>query len=295
MEFIRTHKEILNTVKPYVDLARPYNATAAMLAFACGYYFYRPAVAWFNAVLGLVLVILLHSVSTMQNDLQDMDVDLANKRVTPLTTKAVDPQSLRFVILQTVFLSLVLAWFCTHKLYALVYSLIYLFFSWLYDNPPFFGSRRPLASIALLGPLYALFPAFFGILLSGNSVDARFIYFALLLTLNRLSISILKDFKDSKGDREVGKRTFYLTFGRKPVVLFSSFAAVVYYPLICLLLPAHHIFIILLVAGAALNLVNRLSLLKTNSEKRLNSIFQKSFIGENYFEVIVLLCLLASY
>jgi hypothetical protein len=94
---------------------------------------------------------------------------------------------------------------------------------------------------------------------------------------------------------EVGKRTFYLTFGRKPVVLFSSFAAVVYYPLICLLLPAHHIFIILLVAGAALNLVNRLSLLKTNSEKRLNSIFQMSFIGENYFEVIVLLCLLASY
>jgi 4-hydroxybenzoate polyprenyltransferase len=300
MDFSKVYADTKAAINPYLDLARPYNAPAALLPFAIGYYFYHPVAAWYNFLIGFVAVALLHSVFTMQNDLRDLDVDIANRRDTPLTNGLVTPGALRQVIFNTVLAALLISWFSSGKWYCLIFILTYSSLAWVYNSPPWSGSRRPVASILLLGVLYALLPLSFGLAVSGNHLTGEFLLFAALVVSIKMSVSVLKDFKDAKGDRQHRKRTFYLVFGRKSVVFISSLVAVVCYPMTTLLVLRHNSANLvsaahgLLVLAAAANIINRLSLFGTTSEKSLTRIFQKSFMGEHYFEGAVLACLLLS-
>jgi 4-hydroxybenzoate polyprenyltransferase len=300
MDFSKVYADTKATISPYLDLARPYNATAALLAFSVGYYFYHPVAAWPNFLVGFVVVALLHSAFTMQNDLYDLDVDIANRRGTPLTNGLVTQGALRQVIFNTVLVSLLISWFSSEKWYCLAFILTYVCVAWGYNSPPWFGSRRPVMSIFLLGLLYALLPLSFGLASSGNHLTNEFLLFGALLVGIRMSVSILKDFKDVKGDRQHHKRTFYLVFGRKPVVFISGFLAIACYPITAVLVLRHNSANLISVAhgllalAVAVNIINRLTLLGASSEKVLTRIFQRSFIGENYFEGAILVCLLIS-
>jgi 4-hydroxybenzoate polyprenyltransferase len=295
MSLAKTYQTV---VWPYLDLARPYNSAAALLSFACGYCFYAPLVSWVNFLLGLIVVVLVHSAFTMQNDLNDVDVDMANGRETALTMGIVKTSVLKQVIGNMVLASLVIAWFGSHKTYYLGFILAYGGLAYAYNSPPFYASRKPVVSIALLGSLYALIPLFFGILASGNDVTRRFVVFAAAMTLTRLSISILKDFKDAKGDKRHGKRTFYLSYGRKATILISGCLALLGYPLVAVAVAwqrdLSELFAGLLALGALATLTYRLRLFSAAGESQLAGVFRRSFMIENYFGSLILLCLLAS-
>jgi 4-hydroxybenzoate polyprenyltransferase len=298
MEFTGVYKDAKASAGHYIDLARTYNASAALLSFALGYFFYSPSVSWFNFFLGFIVVAILHSAFTMQNDLYDLDVDTANNRKTPLINGKITKNALQKVIFNLFLISIVIIWFSTLNLYGLAFVLVYTAVAWLYNSPKFSASRRPVVSIVLLGLLYTLLPLIFGLIVGGNSFTRMFLLFAAVITGIRVSISILKDFKDAKGDRKYNKRTFYLVFGRKPVIYISCALALICYPLVSLLLITHKRLSLILIGGiivaAFLNAINRLTLLRALKEERLTRIFQKSFIFENYFEAIILVCLLRS-
>ncbi|HSW37778.1 MAG TPA: UbiA family prenyltransferase [Candidatus Saccharimonadales bacterium] len=299
MGFPKTFSEVKSTANLYLDLARPYNALPALLSFAIGYYFYKPPSAWFDFLIGFTVVALLHSAFTMQNDLYDMDVDKANKRQTPLMNGLIPVASLRQVIINLFFVSLVISWFSSNKLYCLIFVLAYAGIAWAYNSRPFSGSRRPIISILLLGLFYTLLPLSFGLALGNNNPTTGFVVFCLLMTVIRFSISILKDFKDATGDRKHRKRTFYLAFGRKPTIVVSNLLGWIGYSLVSLMLarrffgklPLALIYLIIFVA--IVNIINRTSLFRTSNEKTLTRIFQKSFTAESYFEAMILVCLIS--
>jgi 4-hydroxybenzoate polyprenyltransferase len=294
-------KDILSTLRPYAELSRPYNSIAAILSFTIGYYFYYPQVSsgkvWIDFLLGTIVVVLLHSDYTMQNDLYDIEIDKFNKRTTPLINGTIKPVTLYRVIVYTVLAALFIASFSDNKIYGLCFVMFYSAFAIIYNGPPFLGSRRP-SSILLLGFIYSTIPLWYGVTIGGNSITKAVLVVSLLHLLIRMSISILKDFKDTKGDRHYNKRTFFVTYGRNLTVNISVALALVGYLLIIYSLykikNPGTIVLTVLVITALINLVNRFRLIGQNSEKGLARIFQKSFLYQHLFDGAILLCLLTS-
>jgi 4-hydroxybenzoate polyprenyltransferase len=298
MEFREIYNDIQSAIRPYADLARPYNSVAALFSFAIGYYFYSPTVVWINFLIGFIVVALIHSAFTMQNDLYDLAIDKFNQRTTPLIGGTIKPKVLSQVITYTIFVALILSWFSSHKLYCLYFIFLYSVLAIAYNTPPIFGSRRPVTSIALLGPLYSTLPLYFGLALSGNHFTVEILIFSILHMLIRISISILKDFKDTKGDRHFHKHTFYLTYGRKAAVGISIALALTGYALlfwaVLKLKGASFLALTALFLAALINITNRTKLVTEISEKGLARRFQKSFLYQHLFDGAILLCLLTS-
>jgi 1,4-dihydroxy-2-naphthoate octaprenyltransferase len=93
----------------------------------------------------------------------------------------------------------------------------FIIFSWMYNAKPFQLSRRPIGSIAVLGICYAYIPLMFGMSL-GSPIDAvLFLLLGVSFAVSRISLSMLKDYKDARGDALHHKKTFLLVYGRSVV------------------------------------------------------------------------------
>ncbi|MBI1857031.1 UbiA prenyltransferase family protein [Candidatus Saccharibacteria bacterium] len=288
----KTIKEAVAAASYFIDLARPYNAPAALLPFFISYFFYDPVVNWQDIIVGFLLIVILHSVFTIQNDILDLEIDKSNHRSTPLTNGLVSSQSLRQTMINLYIVSVFIASFGSNKELNIGFVLLYSALAWAYNSPPIQASRRPILSITLLGFLYSALLLAFGFLLSGRGINVLIL---VLFMLARMSISILKDFKDAPGDKKNNKRTFYLVYGQTATKTFSLLMAAICYPLIIWLIVSHlelgGLAISALVFIGFVNIYNRLLLLKTDSESQLAKIFRKSFWLENYYETMVLVCL----
>ena len=153
-----------------------------------------------------------------------------------------------------------------------------------------------------MGLCYGALPFIYGYLLAnGNFKSAGFLLMALFWFLTRVSTAIMKDYKDATGDRLFNKKTFYLRYGGDMTAWVSIITSTIAYigvVAVLLLLEPKTIVLFITLALASLlasrNIMLRLSLTKTRSEKRLNSIFHKSVFRHNQFEAAVLLCLVLS-
>jgi 4-hydroxybenzoate polyprenyltransferase len=169
----------------------------------------------------------------------------------------------------------------------------------MYNARPLRLSRKPVASIAVLGLCYGLLPLVYGFTQHGGGLTRALVIVGGLWFLQRVSTSIMKDFKDAKGDKLFGKKTFYLVYGRRAIAWVSnSFSLVAYIGIIAFLLYNFSLSVLSITlcavasAAAVRNIIIRLRLFTVPDEKTLAGIFSKSFIYQNQFDAIILLCLI---
>ena len=198
------------------SLARPKNTVPPVLSVIIGY-----ALANQSQMFGLPLfiacisIILLNGYATIQNDLIDLTIDADSGRSSALINHTIDTASLRLVNYVILLIALALPLLINDKT-MFVYLALYVVGISLYNLPPFYASRRPLASITLLALLFSTLPIIIGLHVAGEQRVGRYALFLTVSFLLRFSISMLKDYKDYSGDKKHHKRTFLVGYG--PVV-----------------------------------------------------------------------------
>lgn len=291
-------KKINEYVTTCLDIARPYNATAMMLSFAVGYVYLWPD-NWWNLIVGLVLILLLHSAVTLRNDIADLEIDKSNERSSVLISGQLSPKHAQQIYIDIVIVALIVAMISTNQLTALLFCLSIVIAGWAYNDKPFQFSMQPVSSIVDMALFYGAIPLVFGLALAGHKLTLGFILFTVFFAAQRFSISILKDFKDAKGDKRHHKQTFLLKYGAQKVAVISNVLGWASYAAMILIVSlkmsfgiVHVIGVVLLIILAIMNGLLRKKLLQTTDNNQLKKIFPKVFLAENQFNLLLIVCLL---
>lgn len=285
-----------NKINAYVELLRPQNAATALLAFLIGFFFSNHTIIWNELFAGLTILILLHAAATLQNDVEDIKIDTINAPMKPLQSKKISlyeaKRFLYLLLLIVLLLSIVI--FPFYLFISVPFALLII---WLYNKKPFLLSHKPIASILLLTSSYALLPILFGLVLSKQAISPLLIIWLLSWFLIRFSIIILKDYKDEKGDKRYGKKTFFLVFGKRYTDTLSITLSVIGYLSLLsssFFLRDNFLFLIIAFIFAFFSFLPRIALPKTKESQKANLIFHKILFRENRFELLYLLWLIFS-
>lgn len=285
----------LSKIHSFVELTRPYNATATLLTFSIGYFLFYPFKLDLNFIIGVIVLLLWHSAATIQNDIQDFEIDKINDPSKPLQSGRITLKEAKKLQYGLIIGALIFA--LLNFPIPIIFVLLMLFLAWAYNNPPLLLSRKPISSLVILGIAYGAAPLLYGYALSGKTFQWHFISAVLLWFILRISISIMKDYKDVKGDKVFNKRTFYLEFGDKPIIWLSFLMPVFSYIGIILLssgIRSINFGFIIIIAIAFRNIYIRSELFSKHTDKEANKIFHKAFFGQNQFEAVYLAWLILS-
>lgn len=288
-------------VESYVRLTRPQNASGSVLTFCIGFFLLTSTLS-FDFFIGLLILLALHSLATVQNDIEDFDIDRANRRDSVLQDKSLMISRAKYFVQALGLISVGVAILSPHRRLHFAVIAGALVIAWSYNLGPIRGSKRPIISILTMGACYGALPFIYGYLVAGGGLTDRYlISMAIFWFLARVSTSIMKDYKDAAGDRAFKKDTFYLHYGRQATAWVSlATATIAYSGLIVTLLNNRQtnggFLAAISLAGilAVRNLISRSKLIDIKSEAKLNSIFHKSVFQHNQFEAAVLLCLILS-
>lgn len=285
-----------------VQLTRPFNASGGILTFSIGYVI---AGSSFQSgyFVGLLILLLLHSMGTVQNDLVDKDIDAANKRASALQQKILPEIQAKWLAFSLGAFALITASLASpSRPLHLIASCVMLVCIWAYNNKPLRTSKKPISSIVTMSICYGALPFAYGYLVAGGSTTrTSFIVFAFVWFLARFSTSILKDYKDAHGDKMMGKNTFYLRYGKLSTARISLGSSFLAYVGLLFTLPfiidfrLLTIIPLLLVTYLAANgILLRHQLSSESKESRLNSLFHRIVFRHNQMEAAVLACLIIS-
>jgi 4-hydroxybenzoate polyprenyltransferase len=291
-------REPFAKILPLVRLTRPQNGLAVALGFLVGAALSNNLGAA-DLFAGIAIMLMIHSAATVQNDLNDIAVDRANDRQTGLLSGLIKVRQVNWLVLWLYVAAGALALLAPNWFVHLAAIGWFAGLAWAYNAKPLQLSRQPVLSIIVMGLCYGVTPLVYGYLLGGEAMAGWFGALAAFWFLRRSSISILKDYKDAKGDKRHDKRTFYLAFGPRVTALTSVLLAFAGYAgLVAVLWPRLGEWPLLFILPGLLMLLNlwrHLRLLSTDDEQQLNILFHRSFAGENKFQMLLIVCLLLSY
>jgi 4-hydroxybenzoate polyprenyltransferase len=265
---------IVKLLAAVVSLARPYNALLPLLATAAGF----GAAAGTNFTMltvAMAACALIHSAITMWNDIEDQAVDELNgiHTISRLRQRGLYRQ-LKVAVVVLLALATALSWQLPMATIAFLACLIVL--GWVYNARPFRASVRPLASMVVLAISYGLLPVAVGASLGPNPVSAIVLLLAVSWTAVRVSVSLLKDYKDAPGDAKAGKKTFLLVYGARRVATFSiGLGALGYLGVVATCAMARlGAGLLALLAVAAWLVFERTALLRSHSYAELGGVFR---------------------
>lgn len=290
-----------STIQSYVQLTRPQNVSGSVLTYCIGYALVAGSVSY-DFFVGLVILLALHSLATIQNDIEDFEIDKVNKRETALLSGSLSVANAKFFVRALTFTVLVLALLSPHRRLHLIAIAGLLLVAWVYNLNPIRASKKPIMSIAIMGLSYGVLPFAYGYFVAQGSITANYILALVLFWFfARFSTAILKDYKDAVGDKKYNKDTFYLHYGGRTTAWTSIITSLIAYigliTLILVLKTGPFIFSFALALGGFLALrgiLLRFNLTKTRDENELNRIFHQVVFGHNQFEGAILLCLILS-
>lgn len=170
-----------------------------------------------NLLLLALVVVILNSVAMIWNDIEDRRVDADNGRPELAESNVALLRRLKTYIAILIVTGLLLAWVV--NIAAFIVALATVCIIWIYNSKPVQASRRPIMSIVILSGAGALLPYLFGISL-GN-IDIHVLVAGVFWWLGRISLSVLKDYKDARGDARHHKKTFLLRYGARKAALLS--------------------------------------------------------------------------
>lgn len=232
----------------------------------------------------------------LQNDINDYQDDKHGRRSSPLICDKFNLRDLRIISL--VFLLLgILATALTVDMTVYFASLIFILLCTVY-NKPFVRNNRPILSIIILALVMGGIPFVTGVYTSGGKLNQSFAIMAIGIFLYRCSISILKDYKDYKEDKNSKKQTCLKKYGGLTIRNASLILSLVGYSLLliglklALVIDKRIIILTLLSVFAIYQFTLRLNLGTDKSSYVMNSqIFGRVYTFSLYFDLAVLLCL----
>ncbi len=195
----------------------------------------------------ILIIIILSSWyinATTINDLADYKIDQINlKGVSdrPLANNKVD----RKKIIRLNFLSAVIAIIFSFLLDIRIGFLVAfcLILNYAYSLPPTKVSYRGALAPLLLPIGYVLLPFLVGVWSINSTLTKNGWYILVALYISFIGRIILKDFRDIKGDKKYGKRTFLIRYGRKSTCIVSALCISIGNFIILDIIP-HNIYII---------------------------------------------------
>lgn len=245
---------------------------------------------WWHLSLLLVCFVAMHSIVTLWNDIEDEAVDQKNGRHDiELLRKQ---HKLWMVWLMLVMLGIVvLSCLVYLPVAAWILVAIFLLLSWLYNAKPVQASRRPIGSMVIMWLTLGVVPVSMGVSLGQINVVA--VGFVLLWSILRLSLSLLKDFKDAKGDAQSHKRTFLLTYGKTMVVRCSLVLAIVGVVgvIAMVYIATQSMYIVLPFAAGSLLLLERVKMNVLQQYSELQQAFIYALKLQSVFDGMVVICL----
>jgi 4-hydroxybenzoate polyprenyltransferase len=275
------------------SLTRPMNAVQPLLLVAAGALLAGVAITDGRFYIALVVVLLIHGATTMWNDLEDVVVDKRNHVTTILTEGYVTRRTVwRWVVAQLVIAGMLL-YFLTPV--SIVGVILLGLLGWQYNAKPLQLSRRPIASMVVLSLSYGLLPLLVG---AGQGyIDANIVMIAIAWTISRVSLSLLKDYKDAVGDAKSDKRTFLLVYGHSKVCLWSVTGAVIgNVALLWLVAPYIHLYLslywVIVVILYGLIVGWRLRLYVSASYHDYNELFHRCLFIQLLFDGVIVLWLI---
>lgn len=279
-----------------VGLTRPANAVQPLLFVVIGTVFQGGSLADVRLYAALLAMLLVHGAVTMWNDVEDIEIDRRNKVTTPLTAGQVSVSTVRKWIvgqcLIAALLCLVLPW-ASSVLLGLCVVL-----GWAYNASPLWLSRRPVASVVVLALSYGVFPLLIGAGLVGWTFEV--LSLSIAWGASRVSLSLLKDYKDAVGDAQSDKRTFLLVFGHRAVRAWSV-ALALGSNIVVVGIVAAHVYDATWLSYGGLALVLsvavvawRLRLFTLGTYGQFNDVFHQSLWLQLAFDGVCLLWLISS-
>jgi 4-hydroxybenzoate polyprenyltransferase len=275
----------MSAVSRFVRLSRPYNALLPTVAIAAGYII-ADGESTTRFLLTVVLFFVLHGVVTIWNDFEDEAGDKLNgvHRLAAVR-KAGDYRRyiwwMRALVIACAVAGLWLGWRSEVLLIA------YLLVSWLYNSRPARLSRRPLGSMICMFLAYGLLPFALGAILG----DWRWQVGVLAVSWScmRLSLSLLKDYKDAPGDAKASKKTFLLVYGGRAVARTSiAFLVIGLAGIMSVALSLHPSWLLAVIVAAAIWLVyERFELFRHTEYAGLHAVFKAGLGYQLAFDVLV--------
>lgn len=171
------------------------------------------------------VIVILNSVAMIWNDIEDRQVDADNGRPELKKPTVALLQRLKMYVVVLVSIGLILAGLV--NLIAFTLAIATLCIIWIYNSKPIQASRRPIMSIVILSGAGAFLPYLFG--LSLGNIEVYTLAAGVFWWLGRVSLSVLKDYKDARGDALHHKKTFLLRYGSHRVALTSVISLCVGY------------------------------------------------------------------
>ena len=267
-----------------VNLLRPYNVVSPILAFMIGYFFIATSDITQDFNLGLLVIIITHSLATVQNDLADLRFDRINPVNRPLAEGKISIAETKNIFYLCLCVSLIiggLGW-PTH----MIAVLIMLFIAWAYNLKSKRLSHKPILSIATMAMAYFPIPALYGYYLFNHTISLNFLAVCIAYFILRFSISMLKDLKDEKADLKAGRNTFLIKYGANRTIWLSFVLSSISFVLILYLIAPRNYWVLgSLVLLALYSIFERLRLMNNANTRFL---FNKIFFGQNRFDLILL-------
>jgi 4-hydroxybenzoate polyprenyltransferase len=277
-------------LRSLIQLLRLQNAAHPLLAIIAGY-----VVSGGDNVASLgcslVLFTIVHSLVTIWNDIEDKDVDHLNGRST-ITELYSNGRKHDVTVLMVVLITLSIALSIFAPSSVVLWCLAFVLVGWLYNARPIQASRRPIASMLMMWLGYGVVPFALGASFGEMSIGVAVL--GLGWSLSRVSLSLLKDFKDATGDAKANKRTFLLVYGKSTVVRISLFLAVVGLGSVIIVLSFWVAWYeaVVLAIFAWLLVKERTLLTKEQTYRGLNRIFHQCLRYQLVFDGAVLVCLI---
>jgi 4-hydroxybenzoate polyprenyltransferase len=164
----------LDKINGLVQLTRPENASGSALTYLIGYFFAASGIKA-ELFIGLFILLLLHSFATVQNDIEDFEIDRANKRTGILQDNSITLNQARLFCKLLVAAAVVLAVFSDQKRLNFIVIVGLSIVAGFYNLNPVRASKRPVTSIAFMGLCYGALPLIYGYLVGGGKFSAKFI------------------------------------------------------------------------------------------------------------------------
>lgn len=272
-----------------IRLIRLENNIHPVLGIIAGYLFVGlvPAI---DLVYAIVAFVMIHTIANIWNDIEDEDVDVLNGQK---DVHRVRGERKVWVLWTIMAVSGAVTVFCLAHFPFIVGALLSstVVCAWAYNSRPIQASRRPILSMVLLAIAYGVTPVLIG--MSFGSIDYLGVLFIVSWTMARLSLSLLKDFKDAHGDAKVDKKTFLLVYGKNRTVQFSvvlaSFGLLGVLSLVFVVTQNTLAMVLLAIATAMIFM--RAHMFRMDSYDSLNKEFHQGLQYQAVFDGMVVACL----
>lgn len=182
--------------------------------------------SWWQLTVIVVLISCWYMHAVAVNDLSDYEVDMINlthrddASDRPLVNQSSDSKSL-WMILHFLEIILIGLW-AAIDMRSVWCAVVLLFLNYAYSMRPFRISARGVLALLLLPVGYVLYPAGLVYMLGESHMTVEIMISIAGLFMLFMGRLFLKDFRDEKGDRATGKRTFLVRHGPKVTLIISG-------------------------------------------------------------------------